>query len=185
MEKPNVLLIVVDMQNDFIDGSLANPAAQAIVKPICEFINAYDLDVLFTRDTHEADYLETFEGKRLPVTHCIKGTEGWKVNSQIFNVVTQKALANKIAMLSVDKPTFGYRDWFDVRLNNYDAFAVVGTCTDICVVSNVLALKAAYPSKPITVYSNLCAGLTSEKHEAALEVMRSCQVDVEEWKPGK
>lgn len=182
----NRLLIVVDMQNDFITGSLANPAAQAIVEPMVEFISKFDGDVCFTQDTHKADYFDTQEGKYLPVVHCLLGTEGWKVESSLVEAAHNRS---KGMSWMIQKPTFGYLGWSEERAwlmdedgntihEKYDEIILVGTCTDICVISNALILKATYPEATVKVVADLCAGLTSEKHEAALEVMKSCQVEV-------
>ena len=168
------LLIVVDMQNDFIDGSLANPGAQAIVAPMAELIKKWDGDIIFTMDSHTDDYLETMEGKYLPIKHCIMGREGWRVNQTLVDA--SLGLIDEHGIDYILKPTFGYKDW-NLAMP-YDEIYICGTCTDICVVSNALILKAKYPEIPIKVYGNLCAGVTKEKHEAALEVMRSCQVEV-------
>lgn len=165
------VLIVIDMQKDFVDGSLANQAAQEIVTPITEYIRAFDGKVIATRDTHETEYLTTAEGKRLPVEHCIKGTDGWKIMDEIA-----AALQERNAVI-LDKPTFGYLGWG--MLGEYDEAVLIGTCTDICVVSNALILKAMFPDLNVKVVENLCAGTTKENHSAALQVMRCCQVDVE------
>lgn len=174
MSKKVKVLIIVDMQNDFITGSLANADAQAIVGPICEYVKKFDGRIICTQDTHDADYLKTPEGKKLPVEHCIRETAGWCIHDDI-----QKALRGKIVRY-IDKPTFGSLEWCKDSLNwlNDCDIIICGTCTDICVVSNALILKAACPKANITVLSELCAGLTKEKHEAALEVMRSCQIEV-------
>jgi nicotinamidase-related amidase len=167
------LLIIVDMQNDFIDGALANPAAQAIVPGIVDFVKNWTGKIGVTFDTHQENYLETQEGKNLPFAHCIINTEGHRLNAQIA------AVTNDRVNYTVFKPTFGFAGWgqygFDSHFNEV---VVVGTCTDICVVSNVLAIKAAYPELKVTVIENLCAGLSPEKHAAAIEVMKSCQVNV-------
>lgn len=163
-------LIVIDMQNDFIDGSLANEAAARIVPEMAEFIKGFD-EVIFTRDTHHDNYLSTAEGRNLPIPHCIEGTKGWEVREELVNAAHARAYVNK--------PTFGYIDW-NLDLHPGDEITLVGTCTDICVVSNALILKAKYPENRISVVGHLCAGLTEEKHKAALEVMRSCQVEVVE-----
>ena len=170
------LLIIVDMQNDFIDGSLANPDAQAIVKPICDYAKDFDGDIIFTLDTHTDDYLETYEGKYLPIKHCVRGTKGWAINKDIFDTVQDK----ETPYYTVEKPNFGYKDWekFFERVSHIDEIIMVGTCTDICVISNALILKSVFPETKITVLKDLCSGLTKEKHEAALEVMRSCQIEV-------
>ena len=173
------VLIVIDMQNDFVSGSLANPAAQAIVSLIAQKIRSFDGDVIATRDTHFSDYLSTSEGKNLPVLHCVAETNGWRIVDEIANAIKEKPHRY------INKTTFGNVLWFDLENDgwNFDEYGyeeaeVVGTCTDICVVSNVLILKALYPDLKIKVHANLCAGLTEEKHLAALEVMKSCQVEV-------
>ena len=163
-------LIVIDMQKDFVSGSLANAAAKAIVMPIVRTIDTFRGTVIATRDTHDKNYLSSTEGKNLPITHCIKDTNGWKIVPEIAD-----ALDFKKAVI-IDKPTFGTTNW-DV-LQGYDVVELVGTCTDICVVSNVLLLKAFLPELDIKVDSSSCAGVTPEKHEAALETMRSCQIQV-------
>lgn len=176
----NKLLIVVDMQNDFVTGSLKNPAAEKIIPNIVRKLRADDYAYLaFTRDTHEEDYLETQEGKNLPVKHCIKNTEGWEIVPELQEF-TDHALI-------IDKPTFGFKDW-DKEISTYfddtfpddfpDEIELVGTCTDICVVSNALILKSLYPEMKITVDSSCCAGLTEEAHNAALLTMKNCQINV-------
>lgn len=170
------ILVVVDMQKDFVDGSLGSKEAVAITPNVVEKIKNHDGLIIATRDTHFEDYMETSEGKNLPVVHCIKGTEGWELDKNI-----EKALEGK-NVTYVDKFSFGSpalpgivsglvgRDEFEVEF--------VGLCTDICVVSNALYLKANYPEVKMSVDSNACAGVTVEKHNAALEVMRSCQIIV-------
>ena len=172
------LLIVVDMQNDFIDGSLGTAEAQAIVPAAAARIRAAKAageTVIATLDTHGEDYLETSEGRKLPVRHCIRGTEGWRLNPEI-----QEALGDSLVL---EKPTFG-----SLRLPGAVAEAakdadkitieLLGLCTDICVVSNALLLKANFPEAAISVNRACCAGVTPEKHEAALETMASCQIDI-------
>lgn len=177
----NKILIIVDMQKDFIDGSLANGAAQDIVDDLCEYIDVFGRKynhIILTRDTHGKDYLESPEGLLLPVKHCIKDTAGWLVNDKIVAAVEKTG----VDMRYIDKPTFGYKDWdtaFLPILNHRQLeIDVVGTCTDICVISNALILKAMFPSAYIRVIENLCAGLTPEKHKAAIEVAKSCQVTI-------
>ena len=167
------ILIVVDMQNDFVTGSLANPDAEAIIPGIAKKIAEYEKNgdrIIFTRDTHKANYLETPEGKALPVPHCINGTKGWLVVDEL----------NHPECEHINKPTFGYRYWeYDLGdMPKIDEIELVGTCTDICVLSNAIILKTQFPNVPITVDSSCCAGVTPEKHAAALEVMRSCQINV-------
>ena len=161
-------LIVVDMQNDFIDGSLGTKEAQAIVENVKKKIEQYRAngdEIIFTRDTHQADYLQTPEGKALPVEHCIEGTHGWEIAEGI----------DIPDCLHIDKPTFGWTKW-----NQYDfeTIELVGLCTDICVVSNALILKAYFPEAEISVDASCCAGVTPESHEAALTTMKMCQIQI-------
>ena len=153
------ILVVIDMQNDFITGTLGSKEAQAIVPNVKAKIKEYadrGDRIIFTRDTHGENYLETPEGKKLPVKHCVKGTDGWQIvhGLEIENCEY------------IDKPTF----------------ELIGVCTDICVVSNAIILKAKYPETVISVDADCCAGVTPEKHKAALETMKSCQIDVFEGK---
>ena len=170
------VLVVVDMQNDFITGALANPAADAIVKPMTEYIKNFDGEqVLFTRDTHFHDYLRYQEGRNLPILHCQCGSEGWEVHDDLFDAVKNKNCDWSI----IDKYSFGDIENLDDELDAYvDEIYLCGTCTDICVVSVALNLKARYPEAKMYCIADLCAGLTPEKHAAALEVMRSCQIEV-------
>lgn len=171
------ILIIIDMQNDFIDGSLANKDAQAIVPKITRFIKDNTFDkIIFTRDTHTEDYLNTPEGTKLPIVHCIKGSDGW----EIANDIVMAAERSHARVSYVNKPTFGFTGWKDVITSENVNITLVGTCTDICVVSNALILKALLPAANMTVIGSLCAGLTTEKHNAALETMRSCQITVED-----
>lgn len=164
-------LIVVDMQNDFIDGSLGTSEAQAIIpnvkKKIEEYITRGD-EIIFTRDTHYFDYLKTNEGKHLPIKHCTLHTHGWEIHPKIDNK----------HYLHLDKEAFGYIHWGDWVSHHTKEFEVVGLCTDICVISNVLILKAAFLEAEVTVDASCCAGTSPEKHKAALEVMKSCQINV-------
>lgn len=161
-------LIVVDMQNDFIDGSLGTDEAQAIVGNVKKKIELYRSvgdEVIFTRDTHDENYLNTSEGKKLPVKHCVKGTKGWQIaDGLVFD-----------GAIFVDKPTFGWSHWNDM---SFEKIEIVGLCTDICVVSNALILKAQFPDAEIIVDSGCCAGVTPETHRAALDTMRMCQIDI-------
>lgn len=162
-------LIVIDMQNDFIDGALGTKEAQAIVPNVKKKIEEYDAngyDVVFTRDTHQNDYLSTNEGKHLPVAHCIEGTYGWQISSEL----------DWESRPTVDKPTFGNLNW--KTFFDFEDIEIVGLCTDICVVSNALILKAMYPDANITVDANCCAGVTPESHRAALTTMKMCQINV-------
>lgn len=169
------LLIVVDMQNDFIDGALGTKEAVAIVPRVAEKIKNFKGRVIFTRDTHGSDYLDTQEGKNLPVPHCIRGTAGWEISP---------ALVSFCREMPVDKPTFGSMKLADmlVEINRQEAvesITLVGLCTDICVISNALLAKAALPEVPIIVDSSCCAGVTPESHMNALTAMKMCQIRVE------
>ena len=164
------VLIIIDMQNDFIDGALSNQAAKAIVRPIAEYAERFEGDLIATRDTHESNYLSTPEGQALPVPHCVHGTPGWEISSEILDVLQAKKA------LLLDKPTFGYLGWD--ALSAYDEAELVGTCTDICVVSNALIIKAMYPALRVKVHADLCAGTTEANHNAALSVMACCQIEI-------
>ena len=176
--KHRTFLIVVDMQKDFIDGALGTPEAEAIVEPAAERIRACraaGARVIATLDTHGENYMDTAEGKKLPVPHCIRGTEGWRLNPKI-----EEALGDA---LRVEKPTFGSMRLPEIIRENTAPgeeaeIELMGLCTDICVVSNALLLKAAFPEAAIRVNSACCAGVTPEKHRAALETMQSCQIDL-------
>lgn len=166
------LLIVVDMQNDFIDGSLGTNEAKEIVPNVVRKIKAYKEqgdDVVFTMDTHFEDYLETLEGRNLPVVHCVKGTKGWELQEEIGSFSGQR----------FEKVTFGCLKCADFAAGQgYDAVELVGLCTDICVISNALLVKAAMPYTPISVDASCCAGVTPESHRNALEAMKMCQIQV-------
>lgn len=169
------VLIVVDMQNDFIDGSLGTKEAQGIVGNVKRVIEEYQSRgdaIIFTRDTHQADYLETSEGKNLPVEHCIEGTAGWNIAEGL----------TVSGCHYVDKPTFGWLHWaktFESLNITPENLKLIGLCTDICVVSNALILKALFPDATITVDSSCCAGVTPQTHAAALETMKMCQIVIE------
>jgi nicotinamidase-related amidase len=182
------ILIIVDAQNDFITGSLANPVADERVPNIVKLIKSKDWDGIFaTFDTHDNDYLNTPEGKVLPVPHCIDQTDGWCLDPRVNEALREfiKTHPNTV-FLSVFKPTFGSLSlteeiWetMDYTLDDTYDITICGFCTDICVVSNALILKADFfKTGIINVVANACAGVTPEKHEAALEVMRSCQINV-------
>ena len=170
------ILVVVDMQKDFVDGALGSKEAVAIVPAVVKKIREFDGDIFATYDTHGENYMQTAEGKKLPVPHCIKGTDGWKLNNEVM-----AALADK-KYTAVEKLTFGSVDLPKLIKNTVGneefTIEIIGLCTDICVVSNALVLKANFPEVTITVDSICCAGVTPEKHEAALETMRSCQIEV-------
>ena len=169
------ILVVVDMQNDFIDGALGTPEAVAIVPKVMVKMMNFDGLVLATRDTHGEDYLERQEGKKLPVVHCIKGTHGWEIKDEIQQLLISQP---------IDKPTFGSEALGKVLkdLNNdvepIDSITLVGLCTDICVIANAMLLKAFLPEVPIMVDASCCAGVTPESHERALEAMKACQIEI-------
>ncbi len=173
----NNYLIVVDMQNDFIDGSLGTEEAQAMVPAVIKKIKDHKGPVIFTFDTHEESYLESAEGKKLPVEHCIMGTDGWALNSEIEN------LRLSLDTLAFSKPTFGSKDlaqhlYEEDRQNKIDSIELVGLCTDICVISNALIIKAYLPDTKIMVDGSCCAGVTPESHNNALEAMKMCQIEI-------
>jgi nicotinamidase-related amidase len=177
------VLAVIDVQNDFITGSLRNEEAIKNVPNIVKKINEFDGDAIFyTMDTHSENYMESNEGKKLPVVHCVKGTEGWQIEDSVMAALTA-ASKRGVKVVRVEKPPFGSYDlveeikrislWADLDIE------FVGFCTDICVVSNALLVKAAFYNKAdVKVVENCCAGVTPESHDAALATMRMCQIDV-------
>ena len=175
------ILVVIDMQNDFIDGALGTAEAVAIVPKVVEKVKGFKGTVIFTRDTHGENYMQTQEGRNLPVPHCIRDTPGWALEPDIAQTCAR-------GMMSIEKPTFGSTalcEYVCTLAAEKGAVAgkgfhveLCGVCTDICVVSNALLIKAALPEADLTVNGALCAGVTPQKHEAALETMRSCQVEV-------
>lgn len=161
-------LIVVDMQKDFIDGALGSKEAVAIVDNVKKKIAFYKEnghEIIFTRDTHQENYMETNEGKHLPVPHCIEGTDGWQIADGL----------EVEGAIYINKPNFGYVNWKEYALEEVE---MVGLCTDICVVSNALILKATFPEINVTVDASCCAGVTPDSHKAALTTMKMCQVEV-------
>lgn len=172
---PRNYLIVVDMQNDFVNGSLGTGEARAIVPKVIKKVMEFDGTVIFTRDTHRSNYMETQEGRLLPVEHCIAYSDGWELIDEL------EAVKMKAGFRAYSKSTFASVDLaVDLRAEHVkqsiESIEVIGLCTDICVVSNALLLKAYLPEVPIYVDAACCAGVTPQKHEAALETMRSCQV---------
>lgn len=165
------ILVVVDMQNDFIDGALGTPEAVAIVPYVKEVIESFDGKVFFTRDTHFANYMDTQEGKNLPVPHCIQGTPGWEIHPDLEALRTTEA---------IDKLTFGSSALPQVlaKEEKIDSITFVGLCTDICVISNVMLTKAFFPEVPLFVDAKACAGVTPQSHKNALEAMKVCQVTI-------
>ena len=164
-------LIVVDMQNDFIDGVLGTPEAVTILPYVKEKIENFDGQILFTRDTHEANYLSTQEGRNLPVEHCIKGTDGWQIHPALECLRKTEA---------IDKPTFGSTALVHLlqKTNNLESVELIGLCTDICVISNAMLIKAAFPEISVTVDAKCCAGVTPQSHQNALNAMKMCQIKV-------
>ena len=161
-------LIVVDMQKDFIDGTLGTKEAVGILQNVKNKIEEYKLrgdEIIFTRDTHQNNYLETNEGRNLPVEHCIENSAGWEIYSEL--IVDGATYINK--------PAFGYMDWKQFELEDVE---IIGLCTDICVVSNALIIKSTFPEIDVTVDARCCAGVTPETHEAALTTMKCCQVKI-------
>ena len=165
------ILVVVDMQNDFIDGALGTAEAVAIVPYVKNLIENFDGKVFFTRDTHFEDYMQTQEGRNLPVLHCIKGTDGWQIRPELDALRKTEA---------IDKLTFGSSELAEIlgKEERIDGITFVGLCTDICVISNAMVVKAFYPEVPLTVDAKGCAGVTPESHKRALEAMKTCQIRV-------
>lgn len=168
------VLIVVDMQNDFIDGALGTAEAVSIVPNVVEKVKNFPGTVIFTRDTHAENYLSTQEGRKLPVAHCVKGTPGWQIRAEL------EALRKTDA---VDKPGFGSTALTHMlasmdRAEGLSSVTLVGLCTDICVISNAMLIKAALPEVPVIVDAACCAGVTPASHKNALEAMKMCQIDI-------
>jgi len=170
----NKALVVIDMQNDFITGSLGTPEAQAIVRRVAEKIATFDGAVLATKDTHDTGYEATQEGRLLPVRHCAVGSEGWEAPPEISKALLEKDYTpfwkDRFASLALAK---------HLEAGGYGEIHLVGVCTDICVVSNALVIKATLPETPIIVDASCCAGVTPALHKSALDVMRSCQIRIE------
>ncbi|MBE6938494.1 MAG: cysteine hydrolase [Ruminococcaceae bacterium] len=165
------VLVVVDMQNDFISGALGTAEARAIVAAVAEKIANFEGRVIFTRDTHGEDYLSTREGKNLPVVHCVKNTWGWQLCDELLPLAAGREI--------FDKPTFGSVE-LAKRISALapDRITLVGLCTDICVISNAMLLKAALPEADVAVEAALCAGVTPKSHENAMNAMKMCQIEV-------
>lgn len=169
------ILIVVDMQNDFVTGTLGSPEAVVVLPKVVEKVRGFDGRALFTRDTHEENYLDTQEGKNLPVVHCVRNTDGWQICPELEAVRKEQP---------VDKCTFGSVELGTVlraadRENHIRKITLVGVCTDICVISNALLLKAFLPETEIAVDAACCAGVTPESHRTALNAMKACQITIE------
>lgn len=177
MSDKTKVLVIVDVQNDFVDGALGSPEAEKIIPALVEKIRNFDGDIFVTMDTHGENYLDTFEGERLPIPHCIRKTDGWRLYPAVKEALKGKDVAYCY------KNTFGASTLGDDIVYFGAATCVpdieiVGLCTDICVIANALLLRTYFPNSKITVDSACCAGTTVEKHKAALDVMRSCQIDV-------
>ena len=169
------ILLVVDMQNDFIDGALGTAEAEAIVPKVAEKIRSFSGKVLFTRDTHEENYMDTQEGKNLPVPHCIRGTQGWQISSKLMEFCKDEP---------INKETFGSVELGSVlkaahQENPIETITFIGLCTDICVISNAMLVKAFLPEVKLIVDASCCAGVTPESHKNALEAMKVCQIEIE------
>ncbi len=164
-------LVVVDMQNDFIDGALGSQEAVAIVPYVKDVIEGFDGKVFFTRDTHLENYMQTQEAENLPVPHCIKGTDGWQIRAELDALRSTEP---------IDKITFGSKDLVDVLKaeGDIESITFLGLCTDICVISNAMVVKAFFPEVPLIVDARGCAGVTPESHARALEAMKVCQIKV-------
>ena len=166
-------LIVVDMQNDFTTGALGSSHAAAIIPKVLEKVKSFDGSVIFTRDTHGTDYMDTQEGRKLPVMHCVKGTNGWEICDALKTYV--KTVVDKITFGSMELPgilaSFG---------EPVEEITLCGLCTDICVISNAMILKAAFPEVKITVDASCCAGVTMESHRTALNAMSAVQIEIQE-----
>lgn len=171
------ILAVIDMQKDFINGSLGTKEAEAIVAGVAEKIRNFDGTVVYTRDTHTEDYLDTLEGKKLPVPHCIKGSEGWKIEPEL------EALRIERHSPVFDKDTFGSVELADfltgrAKTEKLESIEFVGLCTDICVITNALVAKTVLPGVPVSVDAACCAGVTPQSHRTALEAMKMCQIEI-------
>jgi len=173
----NKKLVVIDMQNDFVTGALRNEDAIKIVPDVVEMVKNFKGDVIFTRDTHGENYLNTQEGSKLPVAHCIRNTDGWNIIPELEGFVKDNW---------INKPTFGSLELANTLLNEYKEtnyskdfeITLIGVCTDICVVSNALLLKAYMPEVTINIIERCCAGVTKESHKNAIETMKMCQINV-------
>ena len=171
------LLVVVDMQNDFITGALENKEGQMIVDKLADYIRDFDGDIIATRDTHTEEYMATQEGKKLPVPHCIRGTEGWNIVPAVQAALDKKAETASVRY--IDKPTFGSCKLGEtVAAEAYTDVELCGVCTDICVISNALLTKAFLPNAHVKVDASCCAGVTPSSHNTALEAMKACHVEV-------
>ena len=170
------ILLVVDMQNDFIDGALGSEMAQQIVGGVAELVSSFDGKIIFTRDSHRADYLNTAEGRKLPVEHCIVGSPGWRISAKI---------PIPSGSVVIDKITFGSKELGNLLLEEnkketVESVEIVGLCTDICVISNAFIVKTFLPEAEVIVNADLCRGVTPQSHRTAIEAMRACQMTIKE-----
>lgn len=184
------VLIIVDMQNDFVTGSLGTKEAQEIIPNITEKIKNWRGDIIATKDTHDSNYLRTLEGKMLPVKHCIKGTDGWNFHPVIDEALRKKVKSQhgkpdsrRFHVMTVEKNTFGAMPLGEILPLEtaecaYSGIELVGVCTNICVLANAVLLRTMYPNTPISVDLSCCAGTTPELHRQALNVMNSCQINI-------
>lgn len=176
----NKVLIVIDAQEDFTRGALRNEEAVKalpVIKSIVDFAEKNDIEIIFTKDTHQVNYLETLEGKHLPVVHCVKDTPGWELCEEVIPTKKYHIL---------EKPTFGSNMWAGItEVKEAEEVWLCGFCTDICVSANYQTIKSVYPEKQIVVFSDACAGVTPELHEAALKIMQSCHANVVKWSETK
>lgn len=168
-------LVIIDMQNDFIYGVLGNDECRAIVPEVVKRVQrAVDdnTDIIFTQDTHQEDYLSTQEGRKLPVSHCIRHTDGWKIIPELAEAAEQRGII-------FTKETFGSRAMAEyIREHDYEEIELIGVCTDICVISNAMTIKAFAPELEISVNESCCAGVTPQSHRTAVEAMKACQINI-------
>ncbi len=172
------ILIVVDMQNDFVDGALGTPEAVAILPAVTEKIRNHKGRIIFTRDTHADDYMATREGRHLPVPHCIKDTKGWEIHSTVWSAIPE---GKEVSV--IDKPTFGSTELAHTleelhRQSPISQVTLIGICTDICVISNAMLVKATLPEADVVIDAACCAGVTPESHANALRAMQMCQMEI-------
>ena len=175
----NKVLVVVDMQNDFITGALANTEGQKIVPKLVDYVKNFDGDVFTTQDTHGQDYMSTVEGQNLPVPHCIMAEDGWQLIPELLDILQDDDFYKNKSVRNFLKNTFGSIELAEaISSNGYDEIEICGVCTDICVISNTLLIKAALPNAKISVLKDLCAGVTPESHETALKAMAACHINI-------
>lgn len=173
----NDVLVVIDMQNDFIDGSLGTNEAQAIVPKVLAKLKQHQGQVCYTQDTHHDNYLETQEGHYLPVQHCQKNTQGWQIQAELNDLLKKKMAQG------FEKQGFGSPELMQALVNSHlqkplTSISIMGLCTDICVIANAMLLKSALPNVPIYIHASCCAGVTPESHQTALAAMEACQMAI-------